>query len=165
MNLKFRTGLGFDVHKFSAGRKLILGGIEIPHDKGLDGHSDADVLLHSICDAMLGALALGDIGIHFPNTDTKWKDVNSAILLTQVNEMVNSKGYEVGNLDCMIILESPKIFPFINQIRDNIASLLNISPDQISVKATTSETLGFVGRQEGAVSMATVLLVKKESNV
>lgn len=162
MNLNFRTGFGFDVHKFSAGRKLILGGIEIPHEEGLEGHSDADVLLHAICDAMLGALALGDIGIHFPNTDAKWKDADSSILLSKVNQMINSKGYQVSNLDCVLALESPKISPFVMKIRNNIASILKTSVDQISIKATTTETLGFVGRKEGVVSMATVLLVKKD---
>lgn len=162
MNLNFRTGFGFDVHKFSAGRKLILGGIEIPHEEGLEGHSDADVLLHAICDAMLGALALGDIGIHFPNTDAKWKDADSSILLSKVNQMINSKGYQVSNLDCVLALESPKISPFVMKIRNNIASILQTSVDQISIKATTTETLGFVGRKEGVVSMATVLLVKKD---
>lgn len=165
MKSNFRTGLGFDVHKFVYGRKLILGGIEVPHDKGLEGHSDADVLLHAICDAMLGALALGDIGIHFPNTDSKWKDADSSILLTQVNEMINSKSYEIGNLDCVLALESPKISPFVEKIRNNIASILKISSDQVSIKATTTETLGFVGRKEGVIAMATVLLEKKDTNV
>ncbi len=165
MKSNFRTGLGFDVHKFVYGRKLILGGIEVPHDKGLEGHSDADVLIHAICDAMLGALALGDIGIHFPNTDSKWKDADSSILLTQVNEIINSNGYEIGNLDCVLALESPKISPFVEKIRNNIASILKISSDQVSIKATTTETLGFVGRKEGVIAMATVLLEKKDTNV
>lgn len=165
MKLNFKTGFGFDVHKFVSGRKLILGGIEIPHAKGLEGHSDADVLLHSICDAMLGALALGDIGIHFPNTDSKWKDADSSLLLNQVNEMIKLRGYEIGNLDCVLALESPKILPFVEKMRNNIASILKISEDQVSIKATTTETLGFVGRKEGVVSMASVLLVKKDSNV
>lgn len=165
MKSKFRTGLGFDVHKFVLGRKLILGGIEVPHDKGLEGHSDADVLLHAISDAMLGALALGDIGIHFPNTASKWKDADSSLLLKQVNEMINSKGYEIGNLDCLLALESPKISPFVEKIRNNIASILKISSDQVSIKATTTETLGFVGRKEGVAAMATVLLVKKDLDV
>lgn len=165
MKSNFRTGLGFDVHKFILGRKLILGGIEVPHDKGLEGHSDADVLLHAICDAMLGALALGDIGIHFPNTDSKWKDADSSLLLKQVNEMINSEGYEIGNLDCVLALESPKISKFVEKIRTNIALILKVPSDQVSIKATTTETLGFVGRKEGVAAMATVLLVKKDTNV
>ena len=109
MKLNFRTGFGFDVHAFVEGRKLILGGVEIPFDKGLEGHSDADVLLHAICDAMLGALALGDIGLHFPNTEARWKDADSALLLKNVNELINAKGYELGNLDCVLAMEKPKI--------------------------------------------------------
>ncbi len=164
MKSAFRTGFGFDVHAFKEGRKLFLGGVEIPSDKGLEGHSDADVLLHSICDAMLGALALGDIGIHFPNTDDKWKDADSAILLKTVNELINNKGFDLGNLDCVLALESPKISPYINKIRKKISEILNSDIDQISVKATTTEKLGFIGRAEGVVSFATVLLVKKETN-
>lgn len=165
MKLNFRTGFGFDVHSFAEGRKLIIGGVEIPFDKGLEGHSDADVLLHAICDAMLGALALGDIGIHFPNTDEKWKDADSTILLIKVNELINSRGYELGNLDCVLAMEKPKISPYNEKIRMKIAEILNASLEQISIKATTTEKLGFVGRAEGVVAFATVLLVKKELNV
>lgn len=165
MKLNFRTGFGFDVHAFAEGRKLIIGGIEIPFDKGLKGHSDADVLLHAICDAMLGALALGDIGIHFPNTDERWKDADSALLLKHVNELINSKGYELGNLDCVLAMEKPKISPYVEQIRSRISDLLNADKDQISIKATTTEKLGFVGRTEGVVAFATVLLTKKDLNV
>ena len=164
MKLNFRTGFGFDVHAFAEGRKLIIGGIEIPFDKGLEGHSDADVLLHAVCDAMLGALALGDIGLHFPNTDDRWKNVDSGLLLKHVNELINSKGFELGNLDCVLAMERPKISPYVNQIRKRISELLNSNIDQISIKATTTEKLGFVGRTEGVVSFATVLLVKKEIN-
>lgn len=164
MKLNFRTGFGFDVHAFADGRKLIIGGIEIPFEKGLDGHSDADVLLHAICDAMLGALSLGDIGIHFPNTDPKWKDADSSILLKNVNKLINEKGYELGNLDCVLAVEKPKIFPFNEKIKNRISGILNSSPDQISIKATTTEKLGFVGRTEGVVAFATVLLVKKDVN-
>lgn len=162
MKLNFRTGFGFDVHAFAEGRKLIIGGVEIPFDKGLEGHSDADVLLHAICDAMLGALALGDIGLHFPNTDERWKDADSAVLLKHVNELINSKGYELGNLDCVLAMEKPKISPYVNQIRTRISEILNTEIDQISIKATTTEKLGFVGRTEGVVSFATVLLMKKD---
>ena len=164
MKLNFRTGFGFDVHAFAEGRKLIIGGIEIPFDKGLEGHSDADVLLHAVCDAMLGALALGDIGLHFPNTHDRWKNVDSGLLLKHVNELINSKGFELGNLDCVLAMERPKISPYVNQIRKRISELLNSNIDQISIKATTTEKLGFVGRTEGVVSFATVLLVKKEIN-
>jgi 2-C-methyl-D-erythritol 2,4-cyclodiphosphate synthase len=164
LKLNFRTGFGFDVHAFVEGRKLIIGGIEIQFDKGLEGHSDADVLLHAICDAMLGALALGDIGIHFPNTDERWKDADSKLLLKHVNELINSKGYELGNLDCVLAMEKPKISPYVEQIRDQISELLHADADQISIKATTTEKLGFVGRTEGVVSFATVLLTKKDIN-
>jgi 2-C-methyl-D-erythritol 2,4-cyclodiphosphate synthase len=165
LKLNFRTGFGFDVHSFAEGRKLIIGGVEIPFDKGLEGHSDADVLLHAICDAMLGALALGDIGIHFPNTDERWKDADSALLLKHVNELINSKGYELGNLDCVLAMEKPKISPYVEQIRNRISEMLNADVEQISIKATTTEKLGFVGRAEGVVSFATVLLAKKDLNV
>ena len=164
MKLNFRTGFGFDVHAFADGRKLIIGGIEIPFEKGLDGHSDADVLLHAICDAMLGALSLGDIGIHFPNTDPKWKDADSSILLKNVNELINEKGYELGNLDCVLAVEKPRISPFNEKIKNRISGILNSSSDQISIKATTTEKLGFIGRTEGVVAFATVLLVKKDVN-
>jgi len=165
LKLNFRTGFGFDVHAFVEGRKLIIGGVEIPSDKGLEGHSDADVLLHAICDAMLGALALGDIGIHFPNTDAKWKNADSAILLKHVNELIQSKGYELGNLDCVLAMEKPKISPYVEQIRKRISEILNVDAEQISIKATTTEKLGFVGRTEGVASFATVLLIKKDLNV
>lgn len=165
MKLNFRTGFGFDVHAFVEGRKLIIGGVEIPFDKGLDGHSDADVLLHAICDAMLGALALGDIGLHFPNTEERWKDADSALLLKNVNELINTKGYEIGNLDCVLAMEKPKISPYVDQIRKRISKILNAGIEQISIKATTTEKLGFVGRTEGVVSFATVLLMEKDLNV
>lgn len=162
MKLNFRTGFGFDVHAFAEGRKLIIGGIEIPFNKGLEGHSDADVLLHAICDAMLGALALGDIGKHFPNTDERWKDADSTKLLEHVNELIQNKGYELGNLDCVLAMENPKISPYVEQIRNRISKLLKVDVDQISIKATTTEKLGFIGRTEGVVSFATVLLQKKD---
>jgi len=165
MKLKFRTGIGFDVHAFADNRKLIIGGIEIPFEKGLEGHSEADVLLHAICDAMLGALALGDIGIHFPNTDSKWKDADSSMLLKHVKNLVDEKGYELGNLDCVLAMEKPKISPYLNQITKKLSSILQVDADQISIKATTTEKLGFIGRTEGVASFATVLLVKKDVNV
>lgn len=165
MKIDIKIGFGFDVHSFAVGRKLILGGIEIPSDTGLEGHSDADVLLHAISDAILGALALGDIGQHFPNTDEKWKDVDSAVILTHCYSLVKKEGYSISNIDSMLALESPKISPYIEKIKNNISRILEISPTQISVKATTTEKLGFVGRAEGAVAMATALLIKSDFDV
>ncbi len=165
MKIDIKIGFGFDVHSFAEGRKLILGGIEIPSNKGLEGHSDADVLLHAISDAILGALALGDIGQHFPNTESRWKGVESSVILAHCYSLVKKEGYTISNIDSMLALESPKISPFIEKIRNNISQLLEISPTQISVKATTTEKLGFVGRAEGAVAMATVLLIKSDFNV
>lgn len=158
--MRYRTGIGFDVHAFQEGRKLFLGGVEIPSEKGLSGHSDADVLLHAICDAMLGALALGDIGIHFPNTDQKYKDIDSKVLLSEVNTLISEKGYVVCNIDSFLAIEIPKISPYANKMRETISSILNISIDQISIKATTTEKLGFIGRGEGVSAFATVLLEK-----
>lgn len=165
MKLDIKIGFGFDVHSFAEGRKLILGGIEIPSDRGLQGHSDADVLLHAISDALLGALALGDIGQHFPNTDPKWKDVKSSVILKHCYELVKEKGYTLSNVDCMLAMERPKILPYIESIRNNLAELMTVSPNQISVKATTTEKLGFVGRSEGAVATAIVLLIKSDVDV
>jgi 2-C-methyl-D-erythritol 2,4-cyclodiphosphate synthase len=153
-----RIGIGIDVHPLAAGRKLIIGGVEIPHEKGLDGHSDADVLLHAICDALLGALALGDIGIHFPNTNPAYKGIDSMILLKKVGKLVEKHGYKPVNIDAMLLLEKPKIAPHILQMRKNIAKCLQIELDSVSVKATTSERLGFVGKEEGAVAHAVCLV-------
>jgi len=155
----YRTGFGFDVHAFAKDRKLIIGGIEIPNDKGLLGHSDADVLLHAICDAMLGALSLGDIGTHFPDTDQKYKDADSGELLRSVNNMIKEKGYLLGNLDAMIAMEKPKIAPFIPAMKKKISLMLGCDEDQISIKASTTEKLGFIGRGEGVSAFASVLLV------
>jgi 2-C-methyl-D-erythritol 2,4-cyclodiphosphate synthase len=157
----FRTGLGFDVHAFSEGGKLILGGIEIPYEKGLRGHSDADVLLHAISDALLGALALGDIGQHFPNTDPNYKNADSAELLKRVYALVEERGYTLGNLDSIVVMQKPKLTPLIRKIQERIAAILNTEIENISVKATTTEQLGFVGREEGVSAFATVLLIKK----
>lgn len=165
MKLDIKIGFGFDVHSFAEGRKLILGGIEIPSDKGLQGHSDADVLLHAISDALLGALALGDIGQHFPNTDPKWKDVKSSVILKHCYQLVKEQGYNLSNIDCMLAMEQPKILPFVESIRKNLAELMQVSLNQISIKATTTEKLGFVGRSEGAVATAIVLLTKSEIDV
>ncbi|MFN4110940.1 MAG: 2-C-methyl-D-erythritol 2,4-cyclodiphosphate synthase [Ignavibacteria bacterium] len=159
----FRVGIGFDVHKFDVGRKLILGGVEIPSDKGLEGHSDADVLLHAICDALLGAAALGDIGKHFPNTDDRYKNISSLILLEKTNELIASQNYVVANIDSTIIAERPKLLPYIEEMREKISGVLKIDKSQISVKATTSEKLGFTGREEGIVAMAVALIYTKNS--
>ncbi len=162
MKLPFRTGFGYDVHAFAFNRKLILGGVEIPFERGLMGHSDADVLLHAISDAMLGALALGDIGKHFPDTDETYKDADSKILLSKVYEIIFERGYELGNLDAVVVMQRPKLSPHIDKIRETIASILNADISQISVKATTSEKLGFVGTEEGVEAFATILLISKD---
>ncbi|MFP7495328.1 2-C-methyl-D-erythritol 2,4-cyclodiphosphate synthase [Terribacillus saccharophilus] len=154
----FRIGQGFDVHAFAEGRPCIIGGITIPHELGLLGHSDADVLLHTVADACLGALALGDIGKHFPDTDPAFKDADSEVLLRHVWQLVKEKGYKLGNLDCTVIAQAPKMAPYIDQIRENIAGMLEAEPSQINVKATTTEQLGFTGRKEGIAAQAVVLL-------
>ena len=156
-----RIGQGFDVHKFEEGRPLILGGVLIPHDKGLTGHSDADVLLHTITDAALGAIGEGDIGRHFPDTDSAFKDADSAILLEKIWELVNERGYKLGNIDCTIIAEQPKMAPHIEVIQQRVAELLKADISQINIKATTTEKLGFTGRGEGIAAMATILLQKR----
>jgi 2-C-methyl-D-erythritol 2,4-cyclodiphosphate synthase len=158
-----RIGFGYDVHAFSEGRKLILGGVEIPFEKGLLGHSDADVLLHAICDAILGALALGDIGSHFPDTDENYKNADSRILLERSYSLIKDSAYRIGNLDCTVVMERPKLAPYINDMREVISGLFECSVDQISVKATTSEKLGFVGNEEGVKAYAVALLLKEES--
>jgi len=155
-----RIGQGFDVHQFEEGRPLIIGGITIPYEKGLTGHSDADVLLHTVTDAALGAIGEGDIGRHFPDTDEAFKDADSAVLLQKVWEIVESKGYRLGNVDCTIMAQRPKMAPHIETIRARIAELLKADVSQVNVKATTTEKLGFVGREEGIASMATILLLK-----
>ncbi|MFS0689593.1 2-C-methyl-D-erythritol 2,4-cyclodiphosphate synthase [Sporosarcina sp. 179-K 8C2 HS] len=155
-----RIGQGFDVHQFEEGRPLIIGGITIPYEKGLTGHSDADVLLHTVTDAALGAIGEGDIGRHFPDTDQAFKDADSAVLLQKVWEIVETKGYRLGNIDCTIMAQRPKMAPHIETIRARIAELLNADVSQVNVKATTTEKLGFVGREEGIASMATILLLK-----
>ncbi len=156
----FRIGNGYDVHKLVEGRKLILAGIEIPHHLGLLGHSDADVLVHAIMDALLGALALGDIGKHFPDTDEKYKGISSMELLKEVSKLIKNRGYEVVNIDSIVAAERPKLKPHIEQMRKNVAEVLEISVDKISIKATTEEKLGFTGREEGIKSYAVVLLKK-----
>lgn len=155
-----RIGIGIDIHPLVEGRKLIIGGVEIPYDKGLDGHSDADVLLHAISDALLGAAALGDIGKHFPNTDPAFKDVDSQYLLKKVRQLLERQNYKPVNVDAMLLLEKPKIAPFIPQMRKNIARCLQIELDSVSIKATTSEGLGFVGKGEGATAHAVCIIEK-----
>ena len=158
MKLPNRIGFGYDVHKFSEKRKLILGGVEIPSGKGLLGHSDADVLLHAVIDALLGALSLGDIGTHFPDTDMKYKGADSRDLLKSVSDLVREHGYSIGNIDSTIVIQKPKILPYIGKMKEVISGILKIEAGQISIKATTSEGLGFTGREEGAAAFATVLL-------
>lgn len=157
-----RIGQGYDVHQLVEGRPLILGGIEIPHHKGLLGHSDADVLLHTITDAALGAIAGGDIGKHFPDTDPEFKDADSRKLMTHIWQYVKEQGYELGNVDCTVIAQKPKLAPYIEQLRESIACLLEADVSQVNVKATTNEKLGYLGREEGIAALAVILLVERK---
>ena len=159
MNI-FRTGIGYDVHKFTENRKLILGGIEIPFNKGLSGHSDADALMHSITDALLGALALGNIGTFFPDSDPQFKDAPSELFLRHAVKLVKQNGFEIGNIDATVVLEKPKLNPFISSIRKNLAEIMETEVSQVSVKATTSEGMGFVGEGEGIKVISIALLFK-----
>ncbi|MEW8959145.1 MAG: 2-C-methyl-D-erythritol 2,4-cyclodiphosphate synthase [Moorella sp. (in: firmicutes)] len=161
--MELRIGCGFDVHRFVPHRPLILGGVTIPHDLGLEGHSDADVLLHALADALLGAAALGDIGGHFPPGDPRYKDADSLCLLQEVYRMVKRTGYRLGNADTVIIAERPKLAPFIPQMRERIAKALEVPIDSISIKATTTEGLGFTGREEGIAAQASVLLLDSDA--
>lgn len=161
-HMNIRVGQGYDVHRLVDGRKMILGGVEIPFEKGIMGHSDADVLLHAICDAMLGALALGDIGLHFPDTDISFKDISSMSLLSKTNLLIQSRGFSVINIDSTIILQKPKIAPYVEHMKQNVAEVLGVSSDAVSIKATTSEGLGFVGTGEGIVAHAVALLGPKK---
>ncbi len=154
-----RIGTGYDVHRFGEGLPLWIGGVQIPHTHGLIGHSDADVLLHAICDALLGAAALGDIGKHFPDTDPQYKGISSLKLLAHVGQLLQQHGYQVGNIDSTLAAQQPKMAPYILQMRQNIADTLGINIDQVSVKATTTERLGFEGRMEGISAQAVALLV------
>ena len=156
----YRVGMGYDVHKLVTGRKLILGGVEIQHDLGLLGHSDADVLLHAIKDAILGAAALGDIGRHFPDTDEAYKGISSMVLLSKVKDLILKEGYKVNNIDATIAAQQPKIAPYIKDMNENIAQTLKIEDSQVNVKATTTEGLGFVGNKEGIAAYAIVSLLK-----
>jgi 2-C-methyl-D-erythritol 2,4-cyclodiphosphate synthase len=155
-----RIGNGFDVHALVAGRRLVLGGVTIPHERGLDGHSDADVLLHAVCDAILGALALGDVGAHFPDTDARWKGADSRVLLRHVASLALARGWRVGNLDTTLIAQAPKLAPHVPAMRAHLAADLACEADDVSVKATTTERLGFAGRGEGIAALSTVLLVR-----
>lgn len=160
--MAYRIGSGVDFHKLAEGRKLWIGGIQIPHHKGAVGHSDADVLLHAICDAMLGAACLGDIGIHFPDTDASFKNIDSKILLKQTIKLIKKENYTVVNMDCTLCLQSPKISSYVPQMQKSIAAIAGITEKDISIKATTTEQMGFVGREEGLMAYATVLLKKKK---
>ncbi len=156
-----RVGFGFDVHQLSEERDFILGGIQIPADKGILGHSDADVLLHAISDAILGALALGDIGVHFPDTSKENKGIDSKLILAKCISLAAEKGYQISNLDSTVVCEKPKIMPYAAAMRACIAEICKVSIDEISIKATTNEKLGFIGREEGIVAYAVVMLVKQ----
>ena len=153
-----RVGQGFDVHAFAAGRKLVVGGVEIPHEKGLGGHSDADVLLHAICDALLGAAALGDIGLHFPDTDPQYAEADSRRLLQAVGREIGAQGYRIVNIDATIIAQAPRMAPYVAKMIGNIAADLGLKPAAVSVKATTTERLGFTGRGEGIAAQAIALI-------
>jgi 2-C-methyl-D-erythritol 2,4-cyclodiphosphate synthase len=153
-----RIGTGWDVHRLVADRKLFLGGVEIPFELGLLGHSDADVLLHAICDAMLGAAALGDIGKHFPDTSSLYKDISSLILLQQVKELISKKGFIIANIDCTVVAQEPKLASFIPEMILNISQVLGVRPDQVNIKATTTEGLGYEGKGKGISAQAVVLI-------
>jgi 2-C-methyl-D-erythritol 2,4-cyclodiphosphate synthase len=161
MIMAYRIGFGVDFHQLAEGRELWLGGVRIPHTKGSLGHSDADVLLHAICDALLGALNLGDIGVHFPNTDPAYKDIDSKVLLQKSYALVRAKNYRLVNIDSTVCLEAPKIMKYAEAMREAMARVLEVEADDISIKATTTELMGFVGRGEGLMAYATVLLEKQ----
>ena len=157
----FRVGMGYDVHRLTPERDLILGGVRIPYEKGLLGHSDADVLIHAVMDALLGAAGLGDIGRHFPDSDDRYKGISSILLLQKVTDLIVSGGYSIGNVDATIIAQKPKMAPYIPEMQKNMAEAMKIDVDQLNIKATTEEKLGFTGREEGIASQAVCLLVKK----
>ncbi len=154
----FRIGYGYDAHRLVPDRKLVLGGVEIPYEKGLLGHSDADVLVHAVCDALLGAAALGDIGRHFPDNETVYKDIDSLILLKRVGKLLEEKSYRIGNIDCCLRLQKPKIATYIPQMQQCMADALGLTPDRVSVKATTTEKMGFEGEEAGASASAVALI-------
>ncbi|HEX7044438.1 MAG TPA: 2-C-methyl-D-erythritol 2,4-cyclodiphosphate synthase [Burkholderiales bacterium] len=156
-----RIGQGLDVHPFTEGRDLVLGGVRIPHGKGLQGHSDADALIHAVCDACLGAAGLGDIGGHFPDTDAAYENVDSRVLLRRVQAMLGARGWEVVNVDATVVAQAPRLAPYIPAMAANIAADLQIAPERVNVKATTTEHLGFIGREEGIAAQAVVLIARK----
>lgn len=158
--INFRVGYGYDAHRFAPNRKLMLGGVDVPFEQGLDGHSDADVLVHAVCDALLGALALGDIGRHFPDTDPAYKGIDSLILLRKTGELLAKKGYRVGNIDVTLRMQKPKIAAYVPAMQENLAKALHVETGQISVKATTTEKMGFEGQGEGASASAVALVWK-----
>jgi len=158
--MKIKVGFGFDVHQLKENHPFVMGGVDLAHHKGAFGHSDADVLLHAICDALLGAANLRDIGFHFKNTDPRWKGISSIILLQESVKLLREKGWEIGNIDAMICLEAPKINPHIPEMQQNIADAINMSVEDISIKATTNELMGFIGREEGVVAYAVCLIQK-----
>ncbi len=158
--MKIRVGFGFDVHQLQEGKELWLGGILLNHSKGATGHSDADVLIHAICDALLGAAGMRDIGFHFPNTSSEFKNIDSKILLATVMELLKKENYTIGNVDCTLVLENPKINPHIDKMKQTLAPILNIDTNDISIKATTNETMGYVGREEGVCAYAVALIEK-----
>jgi 2-C-methyl-D-erythritol 2,4-cyclodiphosphate synthase len=160
--MKIRVGMGFDVHQLEKGRDFFLGGVKLVSDKGAVGHSDADVLIHAVCDALLGAANLRDIGFHFSNKDDRWKGMDSKFFLKEVTQMLQQKGWKINNVDCTICLENPKINPHIPEMKKVLAPLMNISEDDVSIKATTTETLGYVGREEGVNAYAVALITKNE---
>jgi 2-C-methyl-D-erythritol 2,4-cyclodiphosphate synthase len=160
--MKIRVGSGFDVHQLSEGRSFILGGINIPYHKGILGHSDADVLIHAICDALLGAAGLKDIGFYFPDTSSEFKNIDSSILLEKVIKLLDERNYKVGNLDTTVVCEMPKIKPYVDAMKQKLAAIIKIQEEDISIKATTNEKMGFIGREEGIVAYATVLIFKDE---
>jgi 2-C-methyl-D-erythritol 2,4-cyclodiphosphate synthase len=157
----YRIGQSSDIHELVSGRKLILGGVEIPHEKGLKGHSDADALCHALAESMIGALALGDLGTHFPDTDEKYAGMSSLKILAEVYQMVSNEGYELVNADCLILIERPKMKDYIPFMRENISKALEIKENQINIKATRGEKIGFVGREEGVMAQAVVLLKRR----
>ena len=161
MNTKIRVGMGFDVHVLEEGRDFWLGGVKLPAQKGAVGHSDADVLIHAICDALLGAANLRDIGFHFANTDNRWKGMDSKFFLQEVTAMLHSKGWRIGNVDCTVCLEHPKVNPHIDAMKKVLAPLMNVTEEDISIKATTSEKLGYVGRDEGVNATAVALIIQE----
>lgn len=161
--MPYRVGLGFDAHAFQVGRKLILGGVEIRYERGLAGHSDADVLVHAIMDALLGACGERDIGVKFPDSDDAYLGISSMVLLEEVTGIVSERGFRVVNVDCVIVAQEPRLSPYVEEMRSRLAAVLAISPEQVGIKVTTTEGMGFTGRGEGVAAMATALLAKKES--